>query len=343
MVRQRPHPHLPKPLGGVVHALARETVHDPRVPAMARLQESPQLRPGVVLRHHRVADVGPVEAAHEERGAPQPQPLQDLAPGRPVGGRGERDSRDLGEAIVQRRELQVLGAEVVPPLRHAVRLVDREERQPGARQQLQRAFAQQPLRRHVEKIQPPRRHGRLHFAHLPEGQRGVEARRVHPRLPQRLHLVPHQRDQRRHHHAHALPHHGRDLVAERLAAAGRHEDEAVAPGHRVPDDLLLTPDEVLVPEDAVEDLVDVVGHGWRSSRSWRHGGGRAFCAANRNLSAVGSAIRQDGRDGGFHSADEPSQRGPAPRLNYLGGPAGRSRSNIATCCTPSSSSCTPST
>ena len=53
-------------------------------------------------------------------------------------------------------ELHVFGTEVVAPLRHAVRLVDGEQRKPRrglqALELLQEARHQQPLRRDVQKI-----------------------------------------------------------------------------------------------------------------------------------------------------------------------------------------------
>ena len=49
---------------------------------------------------------------------------------------------------------QVLRPEIVPPLRHAVRLVDREEREPRARQQIQAARHQQALGRDIEQVEP---------------------------------------------------------------------------------------------------------------------------------------------------------------------------------------------
>ena len=73
------------------------------------------------------------------------------------------------------------------------------------------------------------------------------------RLPQRLHLVLHERDERRDDDAGARPDKRGDLVAQRLAAAGRHQDQRVAAPDDVLDDLLLLPAERLVAEHAVQD------------------------------------------------------------------------------------------
>jgi hypothetical protein len=54
---------------------------------------------------------------------------------------------------VQAVELDVLGAEVVPPLGHAVRLVDGEQRRLDPLQQAEETLRQQPLRGDVEQVQ----------------------------------------------------------------------------------------------------------------------------------------------------------------------------------------------
>jgi len=91
-------------------------------------QERQQLRPRVGFLDDTVADVRPVEAGHELARARQPQALHDFLARDAVGRRGERDARHAGKALMQLRQLHVLRAEVVAPLRHAVRLVDGEQR-----------------------------------------------------------------------------------------------------------------------------------------------------------------------------------------------------------------------
>ena len=68
--------------------------------------------------------------------------FDDLCPGRGVGGRRERDARHLRPALVQHRQLTVLRSKVVAPLRHAMRFIDGEERNPRPLDQLQRAILQ---------------------------------------------------------------------------------------------------------------------------------------------------------------------------------------------------------
>ena len=254
VVGQRVPPDPAQPLGGVVDPAAREAVHDSGVAPVACLQEGTQLRSGALLGDDVIADVGAVEAADEEAGVPKPQPRHDLVAGEFVGGRGQRDPGHPRKALRERAQLQVLGTEVVSPLRHAVRFVDGDERHRNARQQLQGAFPHQPLGRDVEKVDPARPHRRLHGEDLAPRERRVEARGPDAGLPERLDLVAHQSDQRRDHDAHAVPHDPRNLVAERLAAPGGHEHQAVAPGHRMLDHGFLPANERGVPEDPPKDV-----------------------------------------------------------------------------------------
>ena len=52
----------------------------------------------------------------------------------------------------------------------------------------------------------------------------------------------------------ALAHERGDLVAERLAATGRHENHRVAARHDVVDDALLLPAELRETEDAMQHV-----------------------------------------------------------------------------------------
>ena len=71
-------------------------------------------------------------------------------------------------------------------------------------------------------------------------------------------LVMHQRYQRRHNNRHAmarvLPRNGRDLVAERLAAARRHQHQRVAAVDDMVHDDRLRATKVGVPKDLTQNL-----------------------------------------------------------------------------------------
>ena len=74
---------------------------------------------------------------------------------------------------------------------------------------------------------------------------------------QRLHLVLHQRDERGDDQRQVRPHQRGQLVAERLARAGRHDHEHVAVRQRRADRVLLPGPEALEAEQLVQRPVRV--------------------------------------------------------------------------------------
>ena len=66
---------------------------------------------------------------------------------------GEGDRLHAAECGLNLVELGVFGAEVVAPLRDAMGLIDRQHRDLGALEQIERFGFQQPLRRHVDETQ----------------------------------------------------------------------------------------------------------------------------------------------------------------------------------------------
>ncbi len=195
VVGQSVHALLAQELGGFLDLASRHAVDDARFIAVAA-QEIQQLALGVVLLHHGVADVGPVEGADEVLGIGQVQPLGDLALGRRVGGGGQRDARHVRPALVQNGELAVFRAEIVAPLRDAMGFVDGEQGNAAARQQGQETAGEQPLGRDVQQFQLAG--GQL--ALYPGGGFAIQGRiqvfGAHAQLAQGFHLVLHQRDQR---------------------------------------------------------------------------------------------------------------------------------------------------
>jgi hypothetical protein len=105
--------------------------------------------------------------------------MQDLGPRQLVCRGGERDARHAGKALAQHRELQVLRAEVVPPLRHAMRLVDGDQREAAGREQVKAARREQPFGRNVHEVELAAAHAPLDLACLGRAERGIEERRAH--------------------------------------------------------------------------------------------------------------------------------------------------------------------
>jgi hypothetical protein len=92
-------------------------------------------------------------------------------------------------------------------------------------------------------------------------QSSVELRQAaDAELGQGIDLILHQRDQRRDDDGAAGAEQGGNLVAEALAAAGRHQDQGVAAAADVGDDLGLGAAEGRVAEDVAQDFsADVAG------------------------------------------------------------------------------------
>ena len=136
-------------------------------------------------------------------------------------------ARGVGEA-------EVVGAEVVAPLRDAVGLVDDEQADPRVARCARRSPATRSARaRRTAAAARPRPRARARRGWPPASCCALtSATRPGATAPQRLHLVLHQRDERRDDDGQVPAHQRRELVAERLARAGGHDDEHVAAGQR---------------------------------------------------------------------------------------------------------------
>ena len=246
-----------QPGGGFLDLLARQAIDDAGL-AFTAAEEAEQLLARVVLLDDGVADVRAVEAGQEDARFAQAQALQHLVLRRPVGGGGERDARHPRVAFVQRRQLQVFRAEIVPPLRHAVRFVDGEQGElAGFAEGVehgQGAVEHQPFGGDVDEVElagEDRLFDRLRFTSV---ERRVEHGGTHAELGQCVDLVLHQRDQRRDDDGATRAQQRRNLVAEALAAAGRHQHQGVAATGNVGNDFGLLAAEGGVAENIAQDV-----------------------------------------------------------------------------------------
>jgi hypothetical protein len=169
--------------GGLLGRVPGQAVDDPGVARVFGAQEGEQLALGVVLGNDAVLDVRPVERGDEHPGVRQLEPDRDLLAGGLRGGGGQRDPRHVRPAFVQHLKFQVVGAEIVAPLRHAVRLVDREHRDPAAAEQPERGIGAEPFRREVEQVQFAAAELSLDHPALARVLGGIEEGRVDPELP----------------------------------------------------------------------------------------------------------------------------------------------------------------
>jgi hypothetical protein len=118
-----------------------------------------------------IFDIRAVEACNKARRIGQPQAIDDLLAGKLIGRGSQRDARHLREALGYHRQTDIFRPKVVPPLRYAMRLVDRKQGDPRAAQQSEAARRQQPLRRNIQQVKIAREQPRLDLCCLIERKR----------------------------------------------------------------------------------------------------------------------------------------------------------------------------
>jgi hypothetical protein len=254
VIRHRADAVFVQELSRLLDLFARQAVHDAGVARMLGADEVEQLLAAGGLFDDRITDVRAVEGGDEFTGVVELQAVRDLVARLLVGRGRERDARHVGKLLVQDRQADVFRAEIVAPLRDAVRLVDREQRDARIVEQVEAALRHQALGRHVDQVDFAGAHQAFDAQRFLEGLGRIQEGRAHADFFQRIDLVLHQRDQRRDDHAHALAQQRGDLVAQRLAAAGRHQDQGVAAAGDVIDDVGLLPAEGGVTEDGLQQV-----------------------------------------------------------------------------------------
>ena len=251
MIGERPSSGAAKLLGKLLGAAARGAIDDPALAAMG-VEPLDELARRIGLRPHRQEEVRPVERADEHVGAPHEQLAGDLAPRRRVGRRRHRDRLEGAQRLDHLAQAQIFGAEVVPPLRHAMGFVDGEAADRKALEVGDHVVAQQPFRGDVEQAQRALPEAARDPAALLGLGRGIEGRGLDAELAKLRHLAAHQRDQRRDHQRQAVADNRRQLEEERLAAAGRHDGEHVVAAENRRQNFLLPRPEGGIPIDAAQ-------------------------------------------------------------------------------------------
>ena len=242
----------------LLHLLAAEAVDDAGL-AGVLADELDQ----VLLRVHLVADlvveVRAVEGGLEHGRVRDAEVLEDVALhlGRRRGGQGD-DGRPP-DLVHQRTDAAVLRPEIVPPLRDAVGLVHGVERDLHLAKQRDVLLLGQGLGRHVQELGLAGEQVLAHFVDLLAREGRVEEMRhaggARLEAADQVHLVLHQGDQRRDDDRSPLHHQGRQLIAQRLAAPGGHQDKGVTPFDQMVDDLFLVRLEGVIAEELLERLM----------------------------------------------------------------------------------------
>ena len=181
-----------------------------------RGHQAPALVEAAARGHDGEAEVGAVEAGADADGVAQRQPANHV--GGDLRGRRRRrgDDRARSHDLRGLREAEVVGPEVVAPLRHAVRLVDHEEPDARCRQALHEPGGGEAFGRDVEQPQVSARSARERLAVRLEILLGVDQRDARGAAAgaERLDLVLHERDEWRHDDGEVVAHERRELVAE---------------------------------------------------------------------------------------------------------------------------------
>jgi hypothetical protein len=238
----------------LLDTLARAAVDDHDAVARQVVGDRGAERGGLVGRLlHLPRQVRPVEPFDEPLQPLQPELRDDILLHVRRRRRGQRDDGGTADRLDRFLQPEVARAEIVAPLRDAVRLVDGEEGDVDAGHHLQELRALEALRRDVEEAVLPCAQIGDPLPRLAEVERRVDGGGADVARVERVDLILHQRDERRDDDGDAGQQKRRDLIAERLAAAGRHHDERVAAAEDRVDDLLLPEPECVVPEIALQN------------------------------------------------------------------------------------------
>ena len=237
--------------GRPLHAVARPPVDNTRL-AGPRLDELQDLMVDAALGANLEIEVRPIERSPDHQGRTQLQSGDDVLLHAASRRRRKRRHRHARELLGDLRQGQVIGPEVVTPFADAVGLVDAEQRQPGRLQHLLELLECEPLRGNVKQLRLPATEPPEDLFSAAAVQRTVQVIGRNAVAPRRIDLVLHQRNQRTDHHRRALQQRGRQLVTQRLAAAGRHDRKNVPARENLADDPLLVGTKRVEPEDRME-------------------------------------------------------------------------------------------
>ena len=202
----------------------------------------------VELEHVEI-QIRSVESRHHDERVAQSQQIDDVtahAFGRRRRERGHRGA--VWQRVDELADRQVRRAEILTPLRHAMRLVDGEQRDISMCGECAEPCRLQPLGGDVQQLHLTGIGGVEHLLLLVRGLRGVDECGRYADLVRTVHLVAHQRDQRGDHNGDAMQQQRGNLVADRFAGARGHHAEHVAPFENGVDELRLAGAEALIAE-----------------------------------------------------------------------------------------------
>ena len=115
-------------------------------------QKRQKLMLGLILVDKLVGNIGPVETGDEHSGLFKLEPFGDIVPRGSVGGCRKRHPGYGRESLMKDRQAAILGAKIMTPLRHAMRLIDREQGDLQAVQEIKKMRHDKPFRRDIKHV-----------------------------------------------------------------------------------------------------------------------------------------------------------------------------------------------
>ena len=130
----------------------------------------------------------------------------------------------------QLRQFQIVGAEVMSPLGHTVRLIHCHHADRQAFQPCQKTLVGEALRRHIEQLDGAIVEPLIDRLQLTGIHTGIQSccRDIQP--IKLVYLILHQRNQRRHNQRQSIQHQCRQLITQALATASGKHGQRRTPG-----------------------------------------------------------------------------------------------------------------
>ncbi len=309
-------------LGERLGALARGAVDDAAL-ALVAGEELGDLR-GAAGPSARSASAmfGRSKQCRKTRGRPSNSALDDVLARRRVGGRREGERLDVAERRARAaRSRGIRGGNRAPIARRNAPRRWRAAVTPASRSRAAKPSAGSRSGETKSRRSSLRRRSRQASSRLVLAGRRVEGRGGDAEAAHLLHLVAHQRDQRRDDDGERAVDDRRQLVAHRLAAAGRHDGEHVLAGEHGGDDLGLAGAEIVVAEDRIraprarlaalsQRRRPRAAGGRRACRRAGRGGSACPCGRSDQTSTAMARLRERQRGGEPEPQVQAPERGP---------------------------------
>ena len=177
----------------LVHFLARRPVDNAALVIVRRQVRNEKIRFPRRLDDTKI-QIGPVKTADKNLRPPQTEEVQHIFLDA-LRRRGRKGARygPHGQGVDPRADFLIARTKIMTPLRDAVRLVDDDRRHGNCRHKGRKKFILQPLRRHIEKLNPTLPQLAKALLHLLQGTLAVNKGRRNLLRPQRIDLVLHER------------------------------------------------------------------------------------------------------------------------------------------------------